>query len=401
MMHRHSQPLVFDVTRLAARLLEGRHPTGVDRVSLAYLAHWRAQARCLVRHWGRWALLGPADSQLLIGALLGEAPQPRRVVRSCVARGLVRRWDVPRGSVLFNTGHSGLDDPGYAGRVAARGLRPVYFLHDLIPLTHPEYCRAGEAERHGVRLRTMLGHGAGLVLNSRATLQDLQQEAVRQRWTLPPHVVLPLGTQALPRPDAQRPLEAPYFVMLGTLEPRKNHLLLLHLWRELALELGDAAPRLVLLGQRGWECEQVVDMLERCEALRGKVLELGATTDGQLASWLHHARALLFPSFVEGFGMPLAEALAHSVPVVASDLPAFREIAAEVPDYLQPLDGPGWRRVVLDFARADSPMRAAQLRRMEGFRAPSWEQHFAELREQLQAWGMLPAGAGALAAAAT
>ncbi len=393
--------ILIDVTRLAARLLEGRHPTGVDRVSLAYLAHWRAEARCLVRHWGRWALLGSADSQLLIGALLGETPQPRRVVRYCVARGLVRRWDVPRGSVLFNTGHSGLDDLGYAAQVAARGLRAVYFLHDLIPLTHPEYCRAGEAQRHGLRLRTMVCHSSGLVMNSLATLRDLQQEAARQRWTLPPHVVLPLGTQALPRPDAQRPMDAPYFVMLGTLEPRKNHLLLLQLWRELALELGDAAPRLVLLGQRGWECEQVVDMLERCEALRGKVIELGATTDGQLASWLHHARALLFPSFVEGFGMPLAEALAHGVPVVASDLPAFREIAADVPDYLQPLDGAGWRRVVLDFARADSSMRAAQLRRMEGFRAPSWEQHFAGLRESLQAWGMLPAGAGALAAAAT
>ncbi len=393
MVSRH--PLLFDVTRLAARLLEGRHPTGVDRVSLAYLAHWRGQARTLVRHWGRWALLGTGDSQRLIGALLGEAAQPRQVVRSCVARGLLRRWDAAPRSVLFNTGHSGLDDPRYAEQVAARRLRPVYFLHDLIPLTHPEYCRAGEAQRHGVRLRTMLRHGAGLVLNSHATLRELQRESSRQGWTLPPHVVLPLGTQALPAPAAQRPLDAPYFMMLGTLEPRKNHLLLLQLWRELALELGDAAPRLVLLGQRGWECEQVVDMLERCDPLKGKVLELGATTDPELSTWLHHANALLFPSFAEGFGMPLAEALAHGVPVIASELPAFREVAGAVPDYLQPLDGPGWRRAVLDFTRADSPMRAAQLRRMESFRAPSWEQHFSGLRASLQAWGMLATDAAA------
>jgi glycosyltransferase involved in cell wall biosynthesis len=237
----------------------------------------------------------------------------------------------------------------------------------------------------------MLAHGAGLVLNSAATQQDLQREALRQGWKLPPHVVLPIGTQALPVPAEQPLLEAPYFMMLGTLEPRKNHLLLLQLWRELAQEMGDAAPRLVLLGQRGWECEQVVDMLERCEALKGKVLELGATSDEQLSTWLHHARGLLFPSFAEGFGMPLAEALAHGVPVVASDLPAFREIAASVPDYLQPLDGPGWRRAVLDFTRPDSPMRGAQLQRMQGFRAPSWDDHFQGLRQSLQAWSMLPA----------
>jgi glycosyltransferase involved in cell wall biosynthesis len=86
---------------------------------------------------------------------------------------------------------------------------------------------------------------------------------------------------------------------------------------------------------------------------------------------------LLFPSFVEGFGMPLIEALTLGLPVIASDLPVFREIAGEIPDYLDPLDGAGWRAAVLDYAKTDSDRRRSQLGRMIGYQAPGWESHFA------------------------
>ena len=61
----------------------------------------------------------------------------------------------------------------------------------------------------------------------------------------------------------------PYFVVLGTIEPRKNHNLLFRVWRKLVEDMGDRAPRLVLIGRRGWECENAVDILERSEILRG------------------------------------------------------------------------------------------------------------------------------------
>src|SRR6202012_3700987 len=64
----------------------------------------------------------------------------------------------------------------------------------------------------------------------------------------------------------------PYFVLVSTIEPRKNHLLVLNVWRELAALVGDATPRLVLVGSRGWENEQVIDMLDRCTGIADCVL---------------------------------------------------------------------------------------------------------------------------------
>jgi hypothetical protein len=135
-------------------------------------------------------------------------------------------------------------------------------------------------------------------------------------------------------------------------------------------------PHLVLIGQRGWGFDNVVDLLKHSPALRGLVHEVSACSDGALATYLHHSQALLFPSFAEGFGMPIAEALACGVPVIASDLPVFREFAGEIPEYIAPLDGRRWLEVIRDYAQPASPMRTAQLSRAARFQPPTWNAHF-------------------------
>lgn len=372
--------VVIDITRALDRALQGRLPTGVDRVNQEYVRRFGVGAHALVRFAGRWVVLERQASQEIFAALLVPTAMNAGRMRWLVACACARGWRIPaRAGLLLNIGHSGLDDVRYAGQVRRRGWRALYFLHDLIPLSHPEYCRPGEARKHQQRLRTMLSTACGLVVNSQATAHELQQFARQQKADLPPLAVAHLAPGPLVPKDAARPLDGPYFVMLGTIEPRKNHLLLLHAWRSLVQRLGAAAPRLVIIGQRGWECEQVIDVLERCSALRGFVHERAACSDAELGAWLTHAQALLFPSFAEGYGMPLVEALCLGVPVLASDLPAFHEVAGDIPEYLDPLDGLGWMQAVEDFARPASVRRQAQIERMQGWRVPTWEAHFAQV----------------------
>ncbi len=87
------------------------------------------------------------------------------------------------------------------------------------------------------------------------------------------------------------------------------------------------------------------------------------------------------PSFVEGFGLPVTEALAVHTPVIASDIPVFREIAGDAAELIDPLDGPSWRTAICEYAAQKSPRRAAALAKAQAYAAPTWDAHFAKVRD--------------------
>ncbi len=222
---------------------------------------------------------------------------------------------------------------------------------------------------------------------------------------LPPVAVAPIAPEPLTAAQAaaamaRSPLDKRYFLMLGTIEPRKNHLLVLQVWQRLIDRLGSATPHLVLIGQKGWECEHVMRMLERTPGLREHVLWIDACEDHQLHAWMANARALLFPSFAEGFGLPVVEALQLGVPVLAADLPVFREFAGGLPQYLDPLDVNGWLATVFDYQRPDSRQRERKIEALCSYRAPTWEAHFAAVDDLIRRVDGRSASAIALPAAA-
>lgn len=372
-------PVLIDVSRLVWRAWVGHLPTGIDRTILAYLRHYGGRARAVVQRSGMTRVLSTQASGKLFQTLL-EGGESVRGDLTRLAPSLLRGGEVEPGSIYLNVGHTGLDKPGHAEWVRRSGVNAFYFVHDLIPLTHPEYCRAGEPEKHRRRVEALLDLASGIIVNSRETLHELAAFAGdRYRRTLERSLVAPLGVGEGSVVASNSPpiaLDCPWFVVIGTIEARKNHLLLLHAWAAMARRLGERCPKLVVIGQRGWECEQVVDLLERSEAIRGHVIELHRCDDVTLGAYVRGARALLFPSFVEGYGLPLVEALAEGTPVIASDLEVFRELAGDIPEYYDPIDGLGWSRAIEEFAAEESPMREAQIRRMRGWLAPSWKSHF-------------------------
>ena len=110
------------------------------------------------------------------------------------------------------------------------------------------------------------------------------------------------------------------------------------------------APQLLVIGKRGWMNDNIVALLDDCAAIQPFVTEANGLSDGQIAAALSRSRAMLFPSFAEGLGIPMLEANAAGLKVIASDLPALREIAADDTVFLNPLDGPGWREAILTAA---------------------------------------------------
>lgn len=384
--------VVIDITRLLGLYFEGKLPTGVDRVSLAYIGHYRYRARALVRWRAMSGLFSKSTSLAVFAALqnwnFSQFSQNRVLVAvgvmSCIWRGNAK------GAVLLHTGHNDAESEAFWRNVRWHNLRPVFFVHDLIPITHPQYCRTGEPERHAQRLDRMLD-GAAVIANSQSTLEQLKLYAQSKGRVIPPSSValLAVGAQfasscvqnssisaeensiAPPLID----LASPYFVVLGTVEPRKNHSLLLRVWQA----WGPDAAQLVVIGQPGWDNEPVIAQLQDSKAQNSRVTWIKNAKDELMKRVLADAQALLFPSYVEGFGIPMAEALALGTPVIANNLKVYREFAGNVPDYLGLEDDKSWLQAVQNYAAIDSPLRRAQIERLKLHRLPTWQQHFEKV----------------------
>ena len=399
--------LILDISRTLSR---AKHPvpTGIDRVELAYaeglLAREEARLDFAALHpLGRFAHLSRSGARHLLevtarrwrgaaveGDDVGRAArrlQRTLLLRSPIGSGIRFLRNRGRSAYLLMSHHH-LDRPNVIVDVMQRDRAAfVCMVHDLIPMEYPEYARPNEPARHQRRIETVARLADAVIVNSEATRQSLLPWLDRAKRN-PPVLVAPLGIDPVPSVDAAvaRTLAGadhpkPLFLYIGTIEPRKNHLLLLHIWRRLAERLGPATPRLLLIGRRGWENEQILDMLDRCPSLAGVVEEHSALSDAQTRALLARASALLLPSFAEGYGLPLAEALAQGVPALCSDLPALREVGGAVPEYLDPLDGPGWMQAILDYAMPASARRAAQIGRIRDWQAPGWDQHLSKVME--------------------
>ena len=374
--------IYLDVTRLVWRVWKGGLATGIDRVCQAYVEHFGARSRAVVQRNGLHFVLSPVHSDRLFKLLLSDRTQRLDLLRLAAVASFNALRTTPRpGAIYLNVGHTGLNERSLPTWIARHKLRAVYLIHDLIPLTHPQFCREGEADKHRRRMENVLASASGLIGNSRDSLDELSTFAALQGRAMPPSIAAWISGGDFSQQVQPRTTSRPHFITVGTIEGRKNHQLLLNIWRKLVAEQGLDAPQLLIVGQRGWQAERVIEQLDDLTDLKDHVREIGTCQDQELAGWIAGARALLMPSFAEGFGMPVVEALALGTPVLASDLPVFREIAGDIPTYLSPHDDSAWVSQIRAFT-GDNPERARQLERMASFRAPTWNEHF----ERVEHW---------------
>lgn len=248
----------------------------------------------------------------------------------------------------------------------SRSARRVVTIHDLFFLDHPD-ATAAEVRRDYAALVGRHARRADLVVTSSHHVGAL----VVQRLDVDPARVLtcPAGAPAwTARPVV--PADGPV-IFLGTLEPRKNVATLLDAWERL-IARGGSVPPLVLAGGRGPGADALIRRMQTAP-LAGHVRYEGYLPDADREAFYKRARLLVLPSLDEGFGLPVVEACAAGVPMLASRCGALPEVGGDALVYLDPLDAEAWADTVATLL--GEPERLESMRRRGVARASafSWD----------------------------
>ncbi|VVO84777.1 glycosyltransferase family 4 protein [Pseudomonas fluorescens] len=278
----------------------------------------------------------------------------------------------------------------FAERLKREGVGIVSVIYDLIPLTHPQFYDNRLAQVFNEWFDWITKTADGYVAIS-ATVRDQVREELQRRlgaaranelWFDYFHLGSELDQDkatATVEPRLAQLFEAPepVFLMVSTIEPRKNHAYLLDAF-ELAWAAGSKA-RLCIAGGIGWKCDTLLARVRNHPQLNQRLFMFNDLSDTSLEYAYNHASSLVFPSHVEGFGLPLVEAMQRGLPAMGSDIPIFREIGGEFMAYFDLAEPQSLADLVVRFERSG---QFPAPRDVADWRWIGWREASAQLAER-------------------
>ncbi|MFO0597383.1 MAG: glycosyltransferase family 1 protein [Myxococcaceae bacterium] len=256
------------------------------------------------------------------------------------------------------------------------GLRVVLVCYDLIPVLRPHLCRAEVAQAFPAYYADLAWVADHVLCISDSSQRDLRQWLKAVGAPQPPMSVIKLGS-TLDAPSSSAPVgslvDGPFVLFVSTLERRKNHDVLYRALVRLA-EQGRALPKLVFVGMPGWGVDELLNDLDRDPRVRGAVVRLHHVTDAELNALYANARFTVFPSLYEGWGLPVAESLAHGRFCLVADTSSLREVGGELVEYLDPWDVEAWAERLAWWFDHPEEVKAREALIKQGFVPTPWSQ---------------------------
>lgn len=220
----------------------------------------------------------------------------------------------------------------------------ILLLYDVIALEHPEFFEATQLLEFEWYLERILGQVEGVMTISLAEMNRINKYTQRMNRNLVydyNHLGhdLPVSSKTSPSSVGDEVSEVflnskSVYLMVGTIEPRKNHALAFEAFRRL-WEAGRDVT-LCIIGQIGWKSDELVSWVRNEPRFGTRLFLLTDVSDDDLAYAYRNCKAVICASHAEGFGLPLVEAMQYGRPVLASDIPVFREIGQGFPLFFPP-----------------------------------------------------------------
>lgn len=401
---RAGRQIVFDISDLIEYFSGSRLPTGIQRVQInvvsSLLRRRERQAELVVActrpETDFWMAI-PERLFLRIAGLAvsgGSLSDPEWQAALAELQRHIENGDplaFEPGATLINLGTSWWL-PNYFLMVrnakARCGIRYVPFVHDCIPIVRPEHCIKETRQDFVAWVTGVFLHADDYLANSRATASDLTKVARLLGHRIPvPKVVrldgrLSTGSEDQPISAGDGPGiiqreglgREPFVLFVGTVEARKNHLLAFNAWLAMIEKRGvHSTPALVCVGKRGWMVDAAMARLNSSELLSQKVRMLAKVSDGELAELYQNCLFTIFPSFYEGWGLPVTEALCHGKVPLTAAAASLPEAGGDFAEYFNPHSEGDFLEKLERLIDDEDYRGDRELRIKEGFRVRGWD----------------------------
>ncbi|GAU82914.1 glycosyltransferase [Bosea sp. BIWAKO-01] len=273
----------------------------------------------------------------------------------------------------------------------SKGWKIVAYIYDLIPITHSEFC-----EKKLVNQFTTIFYTIAYAVDQILTISEHVKREVESKLR-PLGLDIPVSAVPLAHEMkaveedvdgqewlAENELDQPYVLCVGTIEVRKNHVLLFNVWRNLERARGEATPKLVLVGRAGWRVSDFMEQLEVTDFVSKRIVILNDLSDPQLVTLYRSAMFTVFPSFEEGWGLPVGESLVQGKLCLASSSSSIPEVGGDLVKYFDPYNAKAAQTLIEQYID-DENLRASDERCLkENFKPRRWSDVSRVFRDALQ-----------------
>jgi glycosyltransferase involved in cell wall biosynthesis len=235
------------------------------------------------------------------------------------------------------------------------GCPVVTVVHDVAFGLFPHFFAPSERRWMRRTIPPSMRRASGVV-----TVSEFSKREIARVYGIPPQRITvahdgvdPVFTDPSPRTS---PVEPPFFLTVGNLQPRKNLATLIRAFRQLIREHPEVPERLAVVGQEWFEAGAIQREAEDLR-VEGRVVFTGYVSDHELVGLMRGATAFAYPSVYEGFGLPPVEAMAAGTPTLVADIPVTREVIGDAGLRLPPVDPMAWAEGLRQVA-TDAPLRA-------------------------------------------
>lgn len=319
-----------------------------------YLQRWAARSPArLLQSWRLGWLAARHPEQLATLGFTVPDPSSIRPVKTKA----IRRIAPADSLVLLGSTWAQPSIRSLAQRTFRGGGDVVTLIHDVLPLTHPEFFTRGNARRFAAFLRESPRFTSRYLCTSDYTREHLGR-ALAAAGAVINVSCLPLAHEFSGFPRNDRPAQAscpeaeaisrkPFVLCVGTIEVRKNGANLLRAWLRVLDTLGDQAPQLVFAGRRGWKIDAFDGVLAENPRLASAITIFEGASDADLAFLYGRCLFTVFVSLAEGWGLPVGESAWFGRHCVASRAASIPEVCGDLLEYVAPDDVEAMARALI------------------------------------------------------